>query len=202
MSEDPTKGYLIDGFPRALDQGEHFEKTVCKGQLMIWYTASEDVMVQRLLKRAETSGRADDNIETIKKRLNTYNEATAPVLAAFKSTGRAMEIDAGRDIDLVFADSCAAIEKTLGIAPKHVDVDLSNTKVVFVLGGPGTGKGTQCAKLVERYNLATLSAGDLLRAEVKKGGPRAEEIGALMKEGKIVPMEVTIGLVKEAMSED
>lgn len=71
-----------------------------------------------------------------------------------------------------------------------------------MLGGPGAGKGTQCAKLVAEKSFVHLSAGDLLRAEQNRPG---SEVGQLIrqyiKEGTIVPMEITIGLLKTAMQE-
>ena len=74
------------------------------------------------------------------------------------------------------------------------------TSVVFVLGGPGAGKGTQCANLVRDYGFTHLSAGDLLRAEQDREG---SEFGSMIKEyikdGKIVPMEVTVQLLENAM---
>jgi UMP-CMP kinase len=71
--------------------------------------------------------------------------------------------------------------------------------VVFVLGGPGSGKGTQCANIVEHFGFTHLSAGDLLRAELKSGSENGTMIENMIKEGKIVPSEVTIALLKEAM---
>ncbi|TNN69880.1 UMP-CMP kinase [Liparis tanakae] len=75
-------------------------------------------------------------------------------------------------------------------------------QVVFVLGGPGAGKGTQCSKIVENYNYTHLSAGDLLRAERSR---EESEFGQLIdnyiKEGKIVPVEITINLLRKAMEE-
>ncbi|WOL17448.1 UMP-CMP kinase 4-like [Canna indica] len=73
--------------------------------------------------------------------------------------------------------------------------------VVFVLGGPGSGKGTQCAKIVENYGFTHLSAGDLLRAEIKSGSENGTMISNMIKEGKIVPAEVTINLLQKAMLE-
>lgn len=49
-------------------------------------------------------------------------------------------------------------------------------KVVFVMGGPGSGKGTQCSKIVENFGLKHLSTGDLLREERTKGGELGEEL--------------------------
>lgn len=74
--------------------------------------------------------------------------------------------------------------------------------VVFVLGGPGAGKGTQCSNIVQTFGYTHLSAGDLLRAERKKPG---SEVGALIekhiREGSIVPVEITCGLLEKAMEE-
>jgi len=73
--------------------------------------------------------------------------------------------------------------------------------VIFVLGGPGSGKGTQCEKLCAEFRRAKhLSAGDLLRAERnKKGSEQGEMINRYMKEGKIIPVEVTAKLLRNAI---
>jgi UMP-CMP kinase len=72
--------------------------------------------------------------------------------------------------------------------------------VIFVLGGPGAGKGTQCAYLVSDYGFKHLSAGDLLREEQDRPGSEfGEMIKTYIKEGTIVPMEVTIQLLENAM---
>lgn len=73
--------------------------------------------------------------------------------------------------------------------------------VIFVLGGPGSGKGTQCANVVEHFGYTHLSAGDLLRAEIKSGSENGTMIQNMIKEGKIVPSEVTIKLLQKAMQE-
>ena len=75
-----------------------------------------------------------------------------------------------------------------------------NAAVVFVLGGPGVGKGTQCALLVKDYGFKHLSAGDLLRAEQNRPGSElAELIKKHIKDGVIVPMEITVQLLENAM---
>ena len=62
--------------------------------------------------------------------------------------------------------------------------------IIFVLGGPGSGKGTQCARIVEAYGYTHLSAGDLLRDEVASGSPIGQQCECIMREGQLVPMEV------------
>jgi hypothetical protein len=78
----------------------------------------------------------------------------------------------------------------LHLQPKPEEKLREDASIVFVLGGPGSGKGTQCAKLVEKYGFTHLSAGDLLRDEVKSGSALGQECEQIMKEGKLVPMEV------------
>uniref|UniRef100_A0A8D8R240 UMP-CMP kinase n=1 Tax=Cacopsylla melanoneura TaxID=428564 RepID=A0A8D8R240_9HEMI len=74
-------------------------------------------------------------------------------------------------------------------------------KVVFVLGGPGAGKGTQCANIVKHFGYVHLSAGDLLREEQKSPG---SQYGKLIEEyiqsAKIVPVEITCKLIENAMN--
>ena len=70
--------------------------------------------------------------------------------------------------------------------------------VVFVLGKPGSGKGTQCARLTKEYPLCRhLSAGDLLREKRKENDKTSELIETYIKEGKIVPVEITISLLQK-----
>lgn len=73
--------------------------------------------------------------------------------------------------------------------------------ILFVLGGPGAGKGTQCERLVKDYGFKHLSAGDLLREEQdRKGSEFGELIKTYIKEGQIVPMEVTIQLLENSIT--
>jgi UMP-CMP kinase len=79
------------------------------------------------------------------------------------------------------------------LSPKDVTV-------IFVLGGPGSGKGTQCARLVEDFQFKHLSAGDLLREEQSRPDSEfGELIAEYIRDGKIVPMEVTVKLLENAI---
>lgn len=74
--------------------------------------------------------------------------------------------------------------------------------VIFVLGGPGAGKGTQCEKIVKEFGYIHLSAGELLREERVSGSQNGDLIESCMKEGKIVPVEITISLIEKAMNKN
>merc|ERR1712025_1262706 len=79
---------------------------------------------------------------------------------------------------------------------------MGKPNVIFVLGGPGAGKGTQCARIVENFGHVNLSAGDLLRAERKAPGSQyGELIENHIVNGTIVPVEITCSLLERAMAE-
>mmetsp|Transcript_28701 Transcript_28701/g.34966 ORF Transcript_28701/g.34966 Transcript_28701/m.34966 type:complete len:239 (-) Transcript_28701:28-744(-) len=83
---------------------------------------------------------------------------------------------------------------TKGGTPKY--------QVVFVLGGPGAGKGTQCERLSKDLNWSHLSAGDLLRAERQKSDSELGQlINARIKSGQLVPSEITVRLLQNAMDD-
>ncbi len=73
---------------------------------------------------------------------------------------------------------------------------------IVLLGAPGAGKGTQAAKLVEKFGFAHISTGDMLRAAVKNQTPLGLEAKKYMDAGDLVPDEVVIGLVKERLQDE
>ena len=74
-------------------------------------------------------------------------------------------------------------------------------KVLYVLGGPGSGKGTQCEQFIKAFKFKHLSAGELLREEIKRGTPLGEEINGYVTQGLLVPGETAVNLLKSAMRE-
>lgn len=108
----PTaKGFLIDGYPREKEQGILFEKNIAPVDLVIFFDASENVLVERLLGRAKTSGRVDDNEETIKKRLHTFNTHNDHVVQQY--TNKLKKVHAERSTDEIFAETAAYIDALL-----------------------------------------------------------------------------------------
>ena len=73
---------------------------------------------------------------------------------------------------------------------------------LLMMGPPGAGKGTQAAKLVEKYKIPQISTGDMFRAAVKAGTPLGLKAKACMESGSLVLDEVTIGIVRERLGKD
>uniref|UniRef100_A0A914WBQ4 Nucleoside-diphosphate kinase n=1 Tax=Plectus sambesii TaxID=2011161 RepID=A0A914WBQ4_9BILA len=85
--------------------------------------------------------------------------------------------------------------KNIDLAP----LKKANVPIFFICGGPGSGKGTQCERIVAKYGLTHLSSGDLLRAEVHSGSARGSQLLKVMEAGELVPLEIVLDLIKEAM---
>ena len=105
-----TNKFLIDGFPRAMDQALKFEEIVTKAKLILFFDCPEDVMLQRLLKRGETSGRADDNLESIKKRFQTFLEQSMPVVDHYEKQGIVKKVSCVDDVETVYSKVRAIIQ--------------------------------------------------------------------------------------------
>ena len=73
---------------------------------------------------------------------------------------------------------------------------------LILMGAPGAGKGTQSAKISEKWNIPAVSTGDMLRAAVKEGTALGLEAKSYMDSGKLVPDAVVIGIIKDYLSSD
>ena len=73
---------------------------------------------------------------------------------------------------------------------------------IIMLGAPGAGKGTQAAVLCEHFGIPTISTGNMIREALKNGTEMGLKAKSYMDDGKLVPDEVVIGIVKERLSED
>jgi adenylate kinase len=102
------KGVIFDGFPRTIPQAEALKKMLDergdKVAAMIELDVPEDELMTRLIKRGQESGRADDNEETIKKRLVVYHSQTQPLIEWYKNEGLHHHINGSGTLERIFGD--------------------------------------------------------------------------------------------------
>ena len=108
-----SKGVIFDGFPRTIAQAEALKKMLAeRGQdvsVMLDLEVPEDELMVRLIKRGKDSGRADDNEETIKKRLHVYHSQTSPLIDWYKNEKKYQHIN-----------GLGTMEGCCGGAPRHI----------------------------------------------------------------------------------
>eukprot|EP01133_Synstelium_polycarpum_P012233 gene12233-14327_t len=104
---DPSKKYLVDGFPRNVENNSSWEGNMTElvdTRFVLYFECPEEVMIERILSRGQSSGRTDDNIDSLKKRFNTFNIQTKEVVDHYRSLGKVHSVDANRDVSLVYSD--------------------------------------------------------------------------------------------------
>ena len=114
-SFEDSKGVIFDGFPRTIAQAEALKKMLAeRGQdvsVMVDLDVPEEELMVRLIKRGKDSGRADDNEETIKKRLHVYHSQTAPPIDWYKNEKKYQHINGLGTMEGIFAEICEAVDK-------------------------------------------------------------------------------------------
>lgn len=116
IDNDPeiSKGLILDGFPRTIPQAKALKRLLAergmKIDAVIGLEVPEDELVERLLKRGQESGRSDDNLDTINKRLDVYHKQTFPLRDYYINEGKYRPIHATGSIDEIFNRITEAIE--------------------------------------------------------------------------------------------
>lgn len=114
-SDECINGALFDGFPRTLIQAQllddHLAETGLVLDMALELKVKEEELIQRILKRAQVDGRADDNYETIRERLNVFNTQTAPLTEYYASQGKLETVDGMQTPDKVFEDIRACVAR-------------------------------------------------------------------------------------------
>ncbi len=186
-----VNGFLFDGFPRTVVQAYILEGLLLKLNTslncMVTLEVPQDILMERMLKRAKKENRIDDNMEVIENRLQEYKNKTIPVADFYKDKGICYSVDGVGSVDEIFERITNVVEQSL-------------TKTylnVILFGPPGSGKGTQGKLLADKYDLVYISTGSLLRKEIEKGTKMGQKAKGYMEKGEIVPDEFAIKLIEQ-----
>ena len=114
FEDDAEQGFLLDGFPRTAAQVETLDAILAEHghalEAVLELTVDDEVVVQRLLKRAEIEGREDDTEEVIRERQAIYRRETAPLTDVYSSRGLLVQVDGMGAVDDVFTRIAGALE--------------------------------------------------------------------------------------------
>lgn len=112
------KGVVFDGFPRTIPQAEALKELLRKRgtdlHAVIGLEVPEEELVERMLNRGRQTGRADDNIDTIRQRLDVYHSQTQPLKEYYTGEGKFLPVNGHGVVDDIFAEIAKGIERTTG----------------------------------------------------------------------------------------
>ena len=169
-------GFLIDGFPRTLSQALEFERVVGRPRLVLHFHSELDELEKRLLQRGKSSGRADDNLETIRHRFNVFQSESLPVVHFYESRFMLVSISSRPPIDQVYN----VVQKYFRPLP------FEGETIIFVTGGSGSGKRTQCG-ILSRLGYAHIRVSEIIREEIQAGFHLSSKLKRDMMAGNPVP---------------
>jgi adenylate kinase len=115
MQPDAENGFILDGFPRTPPQADALDAMLDdigrNLSIVFEFQLPDDVARERLLRRAELEGRADDTPEAIERRLALYHEQTEPLVEHYRAQGNLVGVHANNSVDGVFAEVQDALEQ-------------------------------------------------------------------------------------------
>lgn len=202
-----SRGFLLSGFPKTSGQAKALIDTGIVLDAFVSLELPEAVLLERIAGRrtdpvtgktynliyapppdddvrSRLIRRTDDTEEKLLTEIQQHKDNLPSIIDKFEYVVR---IASNRATNFIWNE----------LRPKLIR--LTRYQVVFVLGGPGCGKGTQCTKISQTFGYKHLSAGDLLREERNRGSKLADMINDYIVQGKIVPAEITINLLATAM---
>ncbi|MCR5550861.1 MAG: adenylate kinase [Bacteroidales bacterium] len=115
QKHNESKGFIFDGVPRTIKQAEMLDdKTLfptLEIDMVLYLFVETEEVEKRILKRAQLENRADDTPETVKARVANFFSQTMPLVDYYKAQGKLIQLNGMQDIEHVFADICATIDK-------------------------------------------------------------------------------------------
>ncbi len=113
-SQKTSKGIIFDGFPITVPQADALKALLARRgsgiHAVVGLEVADDELVDRLVKRGLESGRSDDNIDTIRKRLEVYHRQTSPLREYYVSEGKYCPIEGAGDVEKIFGDIKRAVD--------------------------------------------------------------------------------------------
>lgn len=181
--------FLLDDFPSSIELLNEWNKVMCYSTEVIghiYFDCKKDTIEQRQAK-------LNIKKEIIEKRIKYFETNTKKVLDDFKKNNLLQTIDANKDskeisnqIDEMFTN-------------KFYDFPGGMPNVLFVMGGPGTGKTSVCKYIENLYGFEHLCVGDILKEESLSNSNDSKTIKKILDEGGVVPVNITLSILRKRM---
>ncbi len=172
------KGYILDGFPRTVPQAKKFKNNIDK---VIYLKIPEKEAVWRLVHR-DDSGRNDETLPALKKRIELFNKFTKPVLNLYDKENKLLTVDGTEKIEVVNGEILKSIGKQL-IKNQVTTWEKKQKTIIAIVGLPGSGK-TDTANFFRKKDLQVVIFGKEINDSIdKKNLPHTEKVHKEIREG-------------------
>jgi adenylate kinase len=201
---DCARGFVLDGFPRSGPQARALDKQLTELGTPLDAVINLEVTEQELIHRLAGRGRDDDNEQTVRNRLAVFTRTTAPLLDYYIEHGLLFNIPAAGPVDevteyILSAPANASLLAT-GRHPAPEGAAVSSVRIVL-LGPPGAGKGTQAARIAERFAVPHVATGEIFKVNVAQETTLGQVALEYLDSGELVPDDVVIAMVLERLAE-
>jgi adenylate kinase family enzyme len=142
----------------------------------------------------------DSSIENVAEKQPSELEHTTNAIATSETPGLPEEIQAAECETCIVAPQAPSEQDSSNAQLAESAPTIPNNLIVLIIGGPGSGKGTVCSRLVSDFGFAHLSVGELLREEVAAQSPLGIEAESIMAAGQLVPDELVLNIVQSQLS--
>jgi len=172
------KGYILDGFPRTMDQARAFHNHIDK---VIYLMISDKEALWRIAHRDDTA-RTDESLPALKKRIELFHKYTKPVLEYYRQKGKLEEVDATQTIKEVNESILKTIGKQL-VKNQITSWELKQKTIIAIVGLPGSGK-TAAANFFQKKGLVVISFGKVINNYIDQNkSEHTEKIHKQVREG-------------------
>lgn len=180
LKHQDTNRFLIDGFPRTLEQAKRFEQEIAEVSFVLYFEASFETMRARIADRAvRAPGRMDDNPKTVERRLKLYEEQTLPVVRYYGPIGRLRQVSAEQGVEEVYAEAKGFF----------------GCRFVYLLGPPGAPMSSIAERLERQYSYASIDFEALLRTYAASEEKDAAKVRQALARGRPVEASIACPLV-------
>eukprot|EP00747_Dinoflagellata_sp_TGD_P161703 gnl/TRDRNA2_/TRDRNA2_178467_c0_seq1.p1 gnl/TRDRNA2_/TRDRNA2_178467_c0~~gnl/TRDRNA2_/TRDRNA2_178467_c0_seq1.p1 ORF type:complete len:1499 (-),score=413.44 gnl/TRDRNA2_/TRDRNA2_178467_c0_seq1:56-4552(-) len=182
-----TNRFLLDGFPKSVEQVKRFEQEIAEVAFVLYFEASEDTMKARCAGRLEKMPeRLEDKPEKVEKNLAAFNSETLPVTAYYGDMGKLRKVDAEQPVEEVY-----------GQAKKHF-----SCRFIYLMGPPGAPISALASRLEAKYGYAAIDMPALHDSFAKSEDKEAEKVKQSISKGKAVDASISCPLLLSEIYRD